>query len=107
MDEEDLAEHAGQIEATEDFDILGGTEREVARKGAALKAVADESATTGGLPGRLVEDLIGPAKDPVGIKLLRKMGWREGHGVGPRAKRKRKMQGGHSAGFGSEPRFLF
>ncbi|KAJ3055311.1 hypothetical protein HK097_010890 [Rhizophlyctis rosea] len=91
MDEEDLADLAStkQVAATEEFDILGGTERELARRNAAAKTVDSASSAVGPLPGKLVEDLIGPPKDPVGIKLLRQMGWREGHGVGPRAKRKR------------------
>lgn len=29
-----------------------------------------------------MNELIVPAKDPIGKKLLRLMGWREGHGVG-------------------------
>ncbi|KAJ3046113.1 hypothetical protein HDV00_003863 [Rhizophlyctis rosea] len=91
MDEEDLADLAStkQVAATDEFDILGGTERELARKKAASKTMEAETSAVGPLPGRLVEDLIGPPKDPVGVKLLRQMGWREGHGVGPRAKRKR------------------
>ncbi len=34
-----------------------------------------------------LEDLITPAKDSAGVRLLRLMGWREGHGIGPRKKR--------------------
>jgi len=33
------------------------------------------------------EDLITPSKDPIGVRLLRLMGWREGKGIGPRKKR--------------------
>jgi G patch domain-containing protein 1 len=32
--------------------------------------------------------LIRPKEDTIGIKILRKMGWREGQGVGPRVQRK-------------------
>src|SRR6202035_2704702 len=39
-------------------------------------------------PGDLLDDLIKPKEDTVGIKILRKMGWREGQGVGPRVERK-------------------
>ncbi|KAI8915464.1 hypothetical protein DFJ77DRAFT_462764 [Powellomyces hirtus] len=93
MDEEDLeAIGDGQkIAATEDYDIVGGTAKELARKRAAVSAAGGDSQNAlGAVAGKLVEDLIGPAKDPIGIKLLRQMGWREGHGVGPRAKRKAK-----------------
>ncbi|TPX67939.1 hypothetical protein SpCBS45565_g03497 [Spizellomyces sp. 'palustris'] len=92
MDDEDIAEMSGRIAATEEYDILGGTERELARKRAAVNTMEKEQNVLGQLPGRLVEDLIGPPKDPIGIKLLRQMGWREGHGVGPRAKRRRKTE---------------
>ncbi|KAJ3187072.1 hypothetical protein HDU85_007110 [Gaertneriomyces sp. JEL0708] len=90
MDEDDLGDVNNSVRPTEEFDILGGTERELARKQVAAKAISEDTAAIGGLQGKLVEDLIGPARDSVGIKLLRQMGWREGHGVGPRAKRKRK-----------------
>jgi G patch domain-containing protein 1 len=35
-----------------------------------------------------MQDLVVPSADPIGDKLLRKMGWRPGQGVGPRAKRR-------------------
>ncbi len=35
-----------------------------------------------------LEDLIKPTRNTIGVKMLRKMGWREGQGVGPRIKRK-------------------
>ncbi|RKO87569.1 hypothetical protein BDK51DRAFT_50707, partial [Blyttiomyces helicus] len=82
-------QQASTVAATEEFDILGGTQRELARKKGAIAALQDEGSTLGPLSGKLVDDLIGPAKDPIGTKLLRQMGWREGQGVGPRAKRKR------------------
>ncbi|KAI8818228.1 uncharacterized protein EV422DRAFT_499356, partial [Fimicolochytrium jonesii] len=96
MDEEDMASLTAnqQIAATEEFDILGGTARELARRKATVNAVErDGSAAPMALPAALVEDLIGPSKDPIGKKLLRQMGWREGHGVGPRARRRRRGDG--------------
>lgn len=40
-----------------------------------------------------LEDLIRPAQNTIGVKMLRKMGWREGQGIGPRIKRKlRKLK---------------
>ncbi|KAI9098159.1 hypothetical protein DFS34DRAFT_619811 [Phlyctochytrium arcticum] len=92
MDEEDLAEAAGlnSIAATEEYDVAGGTQRDLLKRQAMQKKAADGGVE--GLAGRLVADLIGPPKDSVGQKLLRQMGWREGHGVGPRAKRKRVVK---------------
>lgn len=40
-------------------------------------------------------ELLLPATDPIGLRLLRLMGWREGQGVGPRRKRQRaRVEGG-------------
>ncbi len=33
---------------------------------------------------KTLEGMIIPSKDPVGVRLLRLMGWREGQGIGPR-----------------------
>ncbi|KAI8834772.1 hypothetical protein BJ741DRAFT_565312 [Chytriomyces cf. hyalinus JEL632] len=87
MDEEDLAEikNAKKVTATEDFDILGGTQREMERKAAVSTAIEKSD---GSIASRIVQDLIIPSSDPVGVRLLRKMGWRDGQGIGPRAKRK-------------------
>ncbi|KAI8588846.1 hypothetical protein BDZ88DRAFT_420687 [Geranomyces variabilis] len=95
MDDEDLeaASETRQIAATDEYDILGGTAKEVARKRAAVAAAEGSAGGGGAIAAKIVEDLIGPAKDPIGIKLLRQMGWREGHGVGPRAKRKARKHG--------------
>ncbi|XP_013380300.1 G patch domain-containing protein 1 [Lingula anatina] len=40
----------------------------------------------------VLQDLIIPSQLPMGVRLLRKMGWKEGQGVGPRVKRKAKKQ---------------
>ncbi|TPX76906.1 hypothetical protein CcCBS67573_g01836 [Chytriomyces confervae] len=87
MDDEDLAEikNAKKVTATEDFDILGGTQREMERKAAVSTAIEKSD---GSIASRIVQDLIIPSSDPVGVRLLRKMGWRDGQGIGPRAKRK-------------------
>ncbi|KAJ3242202.1 hypothetical protein HDU81_006614 [Chytriomyces hyalinus] len=92
MDDEDLAEikNAKKVTATEDFGILGGTQRELERKAAVSTAIEKSD---GIIASRIVQDLIIPSSDPVGIRLLRKMGWRDGQGVGPRAKRKFHEQG--------------
>ena len=41
----------------------------------------------------MLDELIKPTKNTIGIRMMRKMGWREGQGVGPRIKRKlRKLK---------------
>ncbi|KAJ3412039.1 hypothetical protein HDV05_001369 [Chytridiales sp. JEL 0842] len=91
MDEEDIAEleESQKVTAKDDFDILGGTEKELAKKRALVQAatINDQSAVVD-----LAGDILIPSKDPVGIRLLRRMGWREGQGVGPRVKRKRDLK---------------
>ena len=81
MDAEDLAEEATggkDLETTGDFAGLGGI----------------KSAPV--VPTSLLvpDELLMPASDPVGLRLLRLMGWREGQGVGPRRKRVRGQDDG-------------
>lgn len=74
MDEEDLAELAEQqqVSTKAQFEGLGNTAEELQNRKA----------------GDIFDDLIRPKEDTIGIKILRKMGWREGQGVGPRVQRK-------------------
>ena len=74
MDEEDLAELAEsqQVATKVQFEGLGNTAEELENRKA----------------GDLFDDLIRPKQDTIGIKILRRMGWREGQGVGPRVERK-------------------
>ncbi|CAM9131081.1 unnamed protein product [Ectocarpus sp. 13 AM-2016] len=83
MDDEDglLTE---QLQAKPAFDTLGSTADEVARKHAEMEAAG------GAIPGPAPSELIVPVGDPMGKKLLRTMGWREGQGVGNRVRRKRR-----------------
>ena len=66
MDEEDLAAAAESqtLQTNDDFAGLGSTEQDERRQAAII-------------------DLFKPHGETVGTKLLRKMGWREGQGVGP------------------------
>ena len=74
MDEEDLADlvESQQVSTKAQFEGLGSTADELRNRTA----------------GDLFDDLIRPKNDTIGIKILRKMGWREGQGVGPRVQRK-------------------
>lgn len=76
--------------ATEEFDLLGGTERELARR----REMDKQAETQGGILGaQAFQDFVIPSKDPIGVKLLRKMGWKPGQGVGARisAAKRRKI----------------
>ncbi|XP_073693124.1 G patch domain-containing protein 1 isoform X1 [Garra rufa] len=89
MDEEDFGEHGiapQEIVTTEDF----ASERKDQLKDKA-RAVSSLAALIPGDTG-LLEELIAPARSSIGVELLRKMGWKDGQGVGPRLKRKQHKQ---------------
>lgn len=70
MDEEDLAEaeESRKIQINPDFAGFGSAEGDASR--------------TGGLMG-----LLRPTGETVGTRLLKKMGWKEGEGIGPKIRR--------------------
>lgn len=74
MDEEDLADadEAQALQTNEAFSGLGLTGEDAKRRGGLLDVFKNEGET-------------------MGVKLLRKMGWRDGHGVGPRVRRRAIM----------------
>lgn len=74
MDEEDLAEaeESRKLQTNAAFAGLGLTETDAAR--------------VGGLMG-----LFRPEGETMGTKLLRKMGWKDGQGIGPRIRRKPQL----------------
>lgn len=72
------------VQAKPAFDTLGSTADEIA------KHHAEREAAGGAIPGPAPSELIMPVGDPMGKKLLRTMGWREGQGVGSRVRRKRR-----------------
>ncbi|XP_044517383.1 G patch domain-containing protein 1 [Gracilinanus agilis] len=88
MDEEDLSEFGiapKAIVTTDEF--ASKTKDRIREKARQLAAAAAP------IPGAtLLDDLIAPAKLSIGFELLRKMGWKEGQGVGPRVKRKPRRQ---------------
>ncbi|CAO3601346.1 unnamed protein product [Absidia cylindrospora] len=88
MDEEDLQALAStkRLVTTDEFDGLSGTEKEIEKR---RQQQLDEDAKRGGggdmsfLTSSLM-NLVAPTQDSTGMRLLRKMGWRPGQGVGPR-----------------------
>lgn len=71
-------------QARPEFDTLGSTADDVARQH------ANREASGGAIPGPAPSELIMPVGEPMGKKLLKTMGWREGQGVGSRVRRKRR-----------------
>lgn len=74
MDEEDIAdaEEAKKLQTSESFAGLGSTQDEVTQQGAFM-------------------DILKTSGDTMGVKLLRRMGWREGQGVGPKIRRRARL----------------
>lgn len=70
MDEEDLAdaEEARKIQTSDAFAGLGNTDGQIA-------------------PARGLSGLLHVKGETMGVKLLKKMGWREGQGIGPKIRR--------------------
>ncbi|XP_062586429.1 uncharacterized protein LOC134248028 [Saccostrea cucullata] len=94
MDDEDFTEHGiapKKFQTSESF----LSEDRKRRRDLAIK-----SATTDTLFGSTtaLADLIIPEKLTIGVKLLRKMGWKEGQGMGPRYERKKKSSNVSKAG---------
>jgi G patch domain-containing protein 1 len=76
MDEEDIAdaEEGRRVETAQGFAGLGSTQDDAVRQGAFI-------------------DLFRVEGETVGVKLLKKMGWREGQGIGPKVRRKARLDG--------------
>ncbi|PCG95375.1 protein of unknown function DUF1604 [Penicillium occitanis (nom. inval.)] len=73
MDEEDIreAEESKQLQTSEDFAGLGGGSQATGRRG--------------------IVDLLKPEGETMGVKLLKRMGWREGQGIGPKVRRRANL----------------
>lgn len=85
MDEEDIAdaEDGRRVETAEGFAGLGSTQDDSLRKGTFIDLFKSEGET-------------------MGVKLLKRMGWKEGQGVGPKIRRKARLDGIERPGESSE-----
>jgi G patch domain-containing protein 1 len=83
MDEEDLASAADaeRLQTSNAFSGLGWTESDGRRRD-------------------LLMDVLRTEGETMGVKLLRKMGWRDGQGVGPKVRRKARLGGEDGDGDG-------
>lgn len=91
MDEEDVAdaEESRKLQTSDSFAGLGSTGEDRLQQ----EPMMDVLKTTG---------------DTMGVKLLRKMGWRDGQGVGPRVRRKARLdEEDDPGGGGSQETHLF
>ena len=85
MDDEDraAAAEAQKLQSQDDFAGLGSTTHDQMRRG-------------------LMSDLFRPAGETIGMKLLQKMGWRQGQGVGPKVRRKARTDDAAASAPGNE-----
>lgn len=83
MDEEDLREQeeARQVRTAEGFSGLGSTAEELANRRPVL-----------------MDLFVGSGEESIGKKLLKRMGWKEGQGVGPKVRRKARGDMGTEEG---------
>jgi G patch domain-containing protein 1 len=90
MDDEDIADaaEAQRVETANGFAGLGTTQDDAVRRGAFI-------------------DLFRTEGEIVGVKLLKKMGWKEGQGVGPKVRRKARLDGVERPGDDNNTTHLF
>ncbi|APA09062.1 hypothetical protein SS1G_02942 [Sclerotinia sclerotiorum 1980 UF-70] len=90
MDDEDIADaaEAQRVQTAEGFAGLGSTQDDAIRKGAFI-------------------DLFKVEGETMGVKLLKKMGWKEGQGVGPKVRRKARLDGMERPGTDADATYLF
>ncbi|RYO75090.1 hypothetical protein DL764_010586 [Monosporascus ibericus] len=92
MDEEDLADAAERekLQTAQGFAGLGSTEEDGIRRGG-------------------IADLFRVRGETMGVKLLKRMGWKEGQGIGPKIRRKARLDvaGGSRATLDDRQTYLF
>jgi G patch domain-containing protein 1 len=90
MDDEDIADaaEAQRVQTAEGFAGLGSTQDDAVRRGGFV-------------------DLFRMEGETIGVKLLKKMGWKEGQGVGPKVRRKARLDGIERPGGDADATHLF
>ncbi|XP_059643892.1 G patch domain-containing protein TGH [Cornus florida] len=78
LDDDEKEEMEGRSLGTSmQFDTFGFTAAELARK----QAEKEQQQRPSAIPGPAPDEIVLPATDSIGVKLLLKMGWRHGHSI--------------------------
>ncbi|CAI9284080.1 unnamed protein product [Lactuca saligna] len=78
LDDDEKAELEGNSLGTSmQFDTFGFTAAEVARK----QVEKEQNERPSAIPGPAPDEIVVPATDPIGVRLMLKMGWRRGHSI--------------------------
>ncbi|XP_010265340.1 PREDICTED: G patch domain-containing protein TGH [Nelumbo nucifera] len=78
LDDDEKAELEGRSLGTSlQFDTFGFTAAELARK----QAEKEQQKRPSAIPGPVPDEIVLPAANSIGVKLLLKMGWRHGHSI--------------------------
>ncbi|CAK7323153.1 unnamed protein product [Dovyalis caffra] len=78
LDEDEKEELEGRsLGTSSQFDTFGFTAAEIARK----KAENEQQQRPSAIPGPAPDEIVLPATESIGVKLLLKMGWRHGHSI--------------------------
>ncbi|KAI7838498.1 hypothetical protein COHA_007760 [Chlorella ohadii] len=114
LDEDELEElRKTNLQTTQEYDTFGSTAAEMARRAAAEAAAERPSGKQtvkleeavrmleASIPGLVPDEVVAPVADSVGIRLLQKMGWRQGKGIGTGDAAQQQEEGG---GEGGRPR---
>ncbi|KAL4775026.1 hypothetical protein BDW60DRAFT_214910 [Aspergillus nidulans var. acristatus] len=90
MDEEDIreAEESRNLQTNNEFSGFGSTATDALRRGGLM-------------------DIFRTSGETVGVKLLKKMGWREGQGIGPKVRRKADLGDGKAGPGDADKTYLF
>ncbi|KAK9278310.1 hypothetical protein L1049_027875 [Liquidambar formosana] len=78
LDDDERTEMEGRSLGTSlQFDTFGFTAAEIARK----QAEKEQQQRPSAIPGPVPDEIVLPATESIGVKLLLKMGWRHGHSI--------------------------
>ncbi|KAF9124359.1 hypothetical protein BGW39_008248 [Mortierella sp. 14UC] len=81
---------ATRLMATDDFGTSGSAQKDLARKSATAMNMRASGSILGALSDNMIDDLIIPASESIGVRLLKRMGWKPGQGIGPRVSRRQQ-----------------